>query len=441
MGNKFSNFKFLNAELVEALNKLGFYKCSDIQDRAIPLLCNSNSSYIMLAPTGTGKTLAYLVPIFNDIQLNCLNAIIVVPTTSLGEQIFDVCQNIKKVYNKNISITLLKNEYDLKNYKQTANILIITPSLFGKLNSFYNLKTVKRVIIDEGDMIAFDGFDDELISLVDTINCQIAVFSASLNEHEITTLKKLIKTNKIIDVRNNSINTTNIKHYLVNTKHYDNIQAIKEILEYSHAFKTIIFVSNKKNIPELSKNLYKQEIDHLVLHGDLSKREIKNVLENFNLKQNSILISSDIGARGLDIQNVDVVISIDLPNDLNYYFHRAGRCGRFDTYGSSFILYSDENNKKVETLKKKNVKFINLSLTKDGIKEEKKKVLNKTTKHLNEALNDKIRETVRKLRSNKVKPNYKKRVKKAVERVKQKHKEKIIYTNIKKKKQKNTEEF
>ena len=262
-----------------------------------------------------------------------------------------------------------------------------------------------------------------------------------MNEHEITTLKKLIKTNKIIDVRNNSLNTTSIKHYLVNTKHYDNIQAIKEILEYSHAFKAIIFVSNKKNIPELSKNMYKQEIDHLVLHGDLTNREIKNALENFNLKQNSILISSDIGARGLDIQNVDVVISIDLPNDLNYYFHRAGRCGRFDTYGSSFILYSDENNKKVETLKKKNVKFINLSLTKDGIKEEKKKVLNKTTKHLNEALNDKIRETVRKLRSNKVKPNYKKRVKKAVERVKQKHKEKIIYTNIKKKKQKNTEEF
>lgn len=232
MGLKFSDISLLNKDLINCLNSLGYYECSPIQERAIPLLCTTKSNNILLAQTGTGKTLSFLVPIFNDLDLSILNAIILVPTSSLGEQIFDVCQQIKKSYNKNISITLLKNDYDLNAYKQTGNILIITPTVFNKLDKFYNLKQVKRIIIDEGDMIAFDGFCNELVELVMRSKCQVSLFSASLHEHEITQLKKIINANKVIDVRNNSINASNTKHYLVNTKHYSNIEAIIKILEF-----------------------------------------------------------------------------------------------------------------------------------------------------------------------------------------------------------------
>lgn len=434
MAVTFKSLSFLNKNLVDKLSNLNYTICSQIQEKAIPTINKNTINTICLAPTGTGKTLTYLIPVFNDIKDNLLNCLIVVPTTTLGEQIFKICQELKKNYKDDLSITFLKNEYDLNKFKESANILIIVPSLIDKLSKSYNLKTLTRVIIDEGDMIAFDGFAEELSSIKFLTKATIHLFSASLNEHEVNTLKKILGSAKIIDVRENGTNNQNITHYLVDKKHYSNLEAIQKIVEYANPYKTIIFVSNKKDILPLSKELYKNGVDHRTLQGDLDDNIIKNTIKDFKDNKFYILLASDFASRGLDIEDVDCVISIDLPKDLTYYLHRAGRAGRFDRVGKSFVLYTENDETQINNLKNKNIKFSNLSLTFDGIKEAKKTFQKPTVKKSNNpVLEAKIKQAARKARSNKVKPNYKKKVKLAVERVKRKHRQGIVFSILNKK--------
>ncbi len=432
---KFSSFN-LNKEVISSLTQCGFTTASQIQSKCLPPLLKGEN-ILGLAPTGTGKTLAYLVPIINNLEPDKhLQAIIIVPTIALMDQIREVANDL--LSNLSFPTNTLKVIKNKKDYNRSdPSIIITTLSQLKEVYSHYAVNNLKYLIIDEGDMITFDGFNQELSILKNPINKGIvSFFSASLNIQDITKIKRFFKIKNVVDVRSSLITAENVKHHFVNIRSVDKFQALKIMLKELNPYKAIIFCSSKKELYSLDSKLKKDGIDHLLISGDLDKREIKQALKNFADPKSHLLIGSDYASRGLDIPDVDCVISYDLPSKTEYYFHRAGRSGRFNREGDSYIIYSEDDNISVENIKTLLRRGVNgdlIILSKNGLKTSNGPYVFKNLgkkDQSNEKLQKQIRHAVMKTKSDKVKPGYKKKVKKAVEKVKLKHRMKIVRTNI-----------
>ncbi|MFA6861395.1 MAG: DEAD/DEAH box helicase [Bacilli bacterium] len=421
--------------LQDLLKSFGFTSLSPIQAKACPPLIKGKS-VLGLAPTGTGKTLAYLIPILNDLKNDGhVQAVILSPTVALLDQVKEITVNFLKAMGyPEDSVKLIGSNADFSRAK--PDIILTTPSLYGRLLSHYPFNELKRVIIDEGDMIAFDGFKDSLIDLMPAKKkAQISFFSASLNVQDIKKVKSTFNIQEIVDVRD-SITSKNVNHHLVNIRGLNKEEALVYFLKETHPFKALLFTSTKDELFHLKDSLKEQGVKFLTLFGDMEKRDIKRAMDDFKLDENPYLLATDYASRGLDIPNVKSVISIDLPMDLDYYFHRAGRAGRFNETGDSYVFYTEDDEKQVQSiidLTRRGVKFDQYILSKNGLKLTKGsyqfKNLGKKDQS-NDILQKQIRNTIRKNTTYKIKPNYKKNVRKAVEKVKFRHRQKVVLTNI-----------
>lgn len=426
----------LNKNIIELLNEDGFTIMSPIQEKVIPLLLKKKN-LIGLAETGTGKTLSYTLPILNDLENNSkVQAIVLSPTVALLKQVYDVIRSYTEKLNfpqDSVKAIYSKNDFN----RAKPLILLLTPEMFKESFSHYPMDNLKRIIIDEGDMITFDGFS----SLVDYVKPlkdkkMISFFSASLKEQEIKKVKRLFNIENVIDVRN-SITVNSVKHHLVDIKEYKKGEALSFFLKCLNPFKTIAFTSSKEELYLLDKELNDLGLKHLLIHGGLDKREILRTIEEFKKDSESLLIATDYVSRGLDIQKVECIISISLSKDSSYYFHRAGRAGRFSLEGDSYIFYSIDDEIQIQRIKdliRRGVKFDSLTLSKESLKKNRPNYefrnLGRKDRADSEKLQKQIRHAVNKTKSSKVKPGYKKKVKKAVEKVKFKHKRKVVLTNI-----------
>ena len=184
---------------------------------------------------------------------------------------------------------------------------------------------------------------------------------------------------------------------------------------------------------------YKDRKDVFIFHGELDKREIKKTFSSLQKKDSFIVFSSDYLSRGVDLKGIDTIISYSLPDTLDYYFHRAGRTGRFFTDGDSYIMVDKDNEKEIKdilSLKRREVSFDVFKVNETGLKKLSQSYVFKNLgkkDQSNEQLQKKIRHAYNKNKSDKVKPNYKKKVSKAIKRVKEKHRMKVVRTNIAKK--------
>ena len=430
----------LDKRLVEVLKKNNINYFSEIQRQVIPKLLN-NQSVLALAQTGTGKTYSFVLPIINyyltnNKENNFLQAIIITPTNYLLEQIKKVISLLINELSVDLNVKSIKSKSDLSNISKT-NIILTTPSLYSFVIKKYDISHVNKLIIDEGDMIIFDGFNEIITNLKFFIKKEVvSIFSASINIQDISRIKSTFKIKHVFDVRDNLINTSLIKHNLISYRGISRIEALLKLIEEKKINKSIVFLSSKNELFSLKDEIKVPGYKVLVVHGELNKDEIKSIINSFDKSGNAILLSSDYASRGLDLNETNDVISFSLPTDLTYYFHRAGRSGRFFSSGNSYILF-DENNinekKKINDLIRRNVDLKLFILNKNGLKENKGSYIFKNLgkkDQSNEKLQKQIRNAVNKTKSNKVKPNYKKKVKKAVDRVKEKHRRKVILTNI-----------
>ena len=425
----------LKKELVALLKSSSFERLSPIQEKAIPFLIKGKS-VLGLAPTGTGKTLAYVIPILNDLKNDGhVQAVILSPTVALLDQVKEVIAPfLKGMGFPEDSIKVFESNSDFT--RCHPDIALTTPSLYKKLLSHYPFNELKRIIIDEGDMVVFDGFEESLEILKSAKERSlISFFSASLNVQDVKRVRKLFNIKEVIDVRESITNKT-VNHHLVNIRGLGLEESLVSFLKETHPFKALVFSSTKTGLFATADYLKGQDIPYLLLYGGLEKREIKRCLDNFRLDKNPLLIASDYASRGIDIPNVKVVISLDLPKDLDYYFHRAGRAGRFTEIGDSYIFYSEDDEdqvKEITDLVRRGVKFDQYILSKNGLKLQKGpyqfKNLGKKDQS-NDKLQHQIRNTVMKNTTYVVKPNYKKKVKNAIEKVKFRHRQKVVLTNI-----------
>jgi ATP-dependent RNA helicase CshB len=419
----------------ENLKDSGFTYVSPIQEKVIPRLLKGRS-VLALAETGSGKTLAYAVPIVNDlVNSGHVQAVILSPTAALLGQIREVLLSLLKPFS--FPEDAIKAIYGNKDITRAhPDIILTTVSLFPKLLSSYPMNDLKRVVIDEGDMIAFDGFDDVLGSLRGPKEKhQISFFSASLNVQDVKRIQKAFGIDEVIDVRA-GITSAGVDHHLVSIRGLDRKEALRLFLAATKPFKAIVFFSTKDALYETAAVFKEEGIPFLLVEGGLDKRDILRTLEDFKKDENPLLLATDYASRGLDIPDVSAVISYDLPKDSDYYFHRAGRSGRFDRKGDSFVFYDEDEEEEVwkaEELIRRKVSFDALFLSKGGLRKGKSayqfKNLGKKDQS-NDKLQKQIRHAVALSSTHEVKPNYKKKVRKAVEKVKFRHRQKIVLTNI-----------
>lgn len=424
-------------EICSAFSKLGFSYLSDVQEKTIPVLLN-NKSVLVVSETGSGKTFSYLIPILNNIDFDdkSLEAIILLPTNILVDQVKKVISSFtSNLGYKDDFVKAIKSKNDFS--KSFPKIVVTTTSLYNQIFSHYPTNNLKNVIIDEGDMLIFDGFSEVLNLLKKQIDKKIvSIFSASIKKQDITRIKSALKISTVIEV-SCKITSYNVSHVLVDYFPLNKEDALVLLLNQKDKYlKTIVFFKTIEELNKISSYLKDKKLKFLLVHGELDKRAIKKTLNDFDKASSSILLASDYLSRGIDCKDVDLIISYSLPSDLDYYFHRAGRTGRFFNSGLSYILVNKDDEKDLKAIKslnKRGISFSLVKLSKNGIKDLPTSYIFKNLgkkDQSNDQLQKKIRHAVNKTKSKKVKPNYKKKVSKAVSRVKEKHRMKVVRTNI-----------
>lgn len=430
--------------MIEALKKQNYVEPSPVQLKIIPKALQGKS-LLCQSETGSGKTHAYLIPLIEkiDTSLSRLQAIIITPSRELSRQVYEFARPFQNYFQK-LKIRLISSEEDrtasTSGLSVPPHIVIGTPGrLKDILSDSYelNLRGVKTLVLDEADMLMELGYFDSIDALYSLLgeNVQTMVFSATLEEGLKHRLEKYVGTNFSFDNEDNKA-SSNVSHHLVDIKHIGKIEALKSFLSIKNPYLAIVFASKKEDVRKTYESLKADGYSVTMFSSDLESRKRRSTIKLIKDNKFQIIVASDLLARGIDIEDVTDVISLDLPNELEYYYHRAGRTGRFNKKGDSYVFYNSDSTRLPNELIKKGVKFDFLILKNNELAIDpvgllpKKKFTKK--KPLSEEESKEIKIAKAKTRTKQVKPAYKKKQKWAVEKVKNKYRRKAIQKSIRK---------
>lgn len=397
--------EFLEAEI----KRLGFLEPTLIQEKSYQAFL-ANKSAILLSPTGTGKTLAYLIPLLKKItnKSNHLQALIIVPTTELALQIKTVLRELKPAYTHQ---TISASDDRLRAFKSFTTtppqLLVITPGRLADLEKegLLNISTVKELIIDEADMMFSLDFLKEIDNIIKKTKANIYLFSATLPAHLLSWAKSYFKGAFLIDVRKEI--KLNINHHLIFTSG-DKEERLFKLLKVLNPFLSFIFVSRNADIEPLYLKMLEKGYQVGRLSSKQTLRERKTIINNVNELKYQYLISSDLGSRGLDFEAISDIIHYDFPYCLEYYYHRSGRTGRMLQEGNVYLFFEDRLNRKIAALKKGGIEFKEYQIKNEQL------IVKPSGERTLTAAEIKAIRSVKK--PTKVKPGYKKKYQKEVQK-------------------------
>lgn len=436
-----ANFKAycLSDTIIKSLNRQGYLSATSIQDLVIPKALKGNS-LVVKSETGSGKTHSFIVPILQkiNVDINKLQAVIVSPTRELAKQTFDFfkefCAEMPKLSVKLIS-SVDERTKSVEEMSKNPQIIVATIGRLHEMlvkSSFLPLDDVKFIVLDEADMLLESGFMDDVDSVITKVGApQLLVFSATISQSLQYILSKYIQADFFITNDSTGNTSKNVKHYGIDIKHKPIEDAVLEFLRVKPAYMILIFVSKKEDMQAIYKKVAGAKFKTCLFNGDLSARERKSLMRRIKTDEFQVIIASDIVARGLDIPAIDVVLSVDLPNNEEFYYHRAGRCGRYDRPGESYFFYNVETVKKVKKLIEDKLEISYLKFGDNELVEGKAVDYKKIFKSKkNEELDQKIWAAKSKVNTRKVKPGYKRKIKTAVDKVKKEHRREVIKKDI-----------
>jgi superfamily II DNA/RNA helicase len=340
---------------------MGFETPTPIQELAIPIIL-SGSDLIACAQTGTGKTAAFVLPILNALSKNqsdSIHALIIVPTRELAIQIDQAIQGFAyftgtsciAIYGGGDGLVFAQEK---KALIEGANIIIATPGrLMAHLNMGYvQVKNLKHLILDEADRMLDMGFVDDILKIVSYLpeQRQTLMFSATMPEKIRHLAKKLLQNPQEISlsVSKPAEGITQVAYLAYDDQKNKLIQKLLMDKDYGSV---IIFVSTKVAARELERELKKLKVSSAAIHSDLEQPEREAVLLKFKSKNLKVLVATDILSRGIDIDDIGLVINYDIPNDVEDYVHRIGRTARAENKGVGMTFINDKNQfkfKKIE---------------------------------------------------------------------------------------------
>ena len=340
---EFSQLK-INELILNAISRKEFTKMTEIQEKVVPYAIKGGD-LIAQAPTGTGKTLAFTIPILNSIDESSrvCQALVIAPTRELAVQITNDINEIS-YYMDVKAVTLYGGELidkQITALRRKPQIIVATP---GRLidhieRKTVNLDNVKMVILDEADEMLNMGFREDIDAILNNIGeHQTMLFSATFSPEIEEIARKFMKNPNKIAVNHGSLTVERIDQKYVVCQEKDKVEVIARLIESNEYKIVMIFCNTKKAVDEVTSALLTRGFLTEALHGDMKQMQRDRVMARFREGTINVLVASDVAARGLDIENVDVVFNYDLPTDEEYYVHRIGRTGRASKDGLSVSL-------------------------------------------------------------------------------------------------------
>ena len=348
----------LRPEILRATQAMGFTEMTEIQQKAIPLMLEGHDM-IAKAPTGTGKTVAFGIPILSQIDTarKKPQAVILSPTRELAQQIAADLQDLAQ-FMDGVRIVCVYGgaglEKQQKQLKAGCQIVVATP---GRLMDHYrhhaiDVSEVETVVLDEADEMLNMGFYKDVRHIIDLMKHRksLSMFSATISR-EVLDIGWLYQKNAAeVDVQPMLESMPKIAQYKLLTTGRDKLSDLAQIIISEDYKRVMVFCNTKYNTGMLANQLARLNFNVDCLHGDLSQAERNRIMSRFRAGEIAVLVATDVAARGIDVSDVDAVINYDVPEDNEHYTHRIGRTGRARREGASYLFYTREEEKRVDTL-------------------------------------------------------------------------------------------
>ncbi len=351
----------LNNKILKAISELGFEKPTQVQETIIPRLLTENGDIVCLAQTGTGKTAAFGLPVLQtlDTSKNYPQALILSPTRELCRQITDDLKRYAKYY-EGINIVPVYGgasiDAQVRLLKKGADIIVATPGRMVDLlnRGAANIDSISNLVLDEADEMLNMGFKDELDAILGRSpeERRTLLFSATLPLEVEGIAKHYMKRHEIVTVGVRNSGSNNVKHYYFVVHAKDRYNALKRIADYNPDIYGIVFCRTRQETQEVADWLVKDGYNADALHGDLSQGQRDQVMSRFKHKTLSILVATDVAARGIDVNDLTHVINYNLPDEAEIYTHRSGRTGRADKNGVSVAIINSKEQHKIKKIEK-----------------------------------------------------------------------------------------
>ena len=368
------SFKSLGVcdELIQALQKQGIKEPTPIQEQAIPVVFKGND-VIAKAQTGTGKTLAFLLPILQRVHTDVHQeqVLIIAPTRELVKQISDEAKEIGSILNVDI-LPLIGGktiEAQLQQLGRRPQVILGTPGRLldhAKRGSLH-LDCIRRVVLDEADQMLHMGFlpdIENLISQTDA-NRQLLLFSATIPDKIRNLAKAYMSKPASVTAEGKHVTLESIDQrvYMMNPE--EKTQRLIKMIEEDNPFLAIVFCNKREGAVRLSYELTAAGLNIAEMHGDLTQGRRTQILRDFAKAKTQILVATDIAARGIDIEGITHVYNYDVPRDVDYYIHRIGRTGRAGNSGVAVTFATPQDESWLRRIERA-IKATLTKYTKDG---------------------------------------------------------------------------
>ena len=349
------NYSELNVpeQIHKAVERMGFTEMTEVQEKAIPPMMEGKD-IIAKAPTGTGKTCAFGIPLILglDQSRNYPPAVVMAPTRALAQQITEDLQDLAHFYPDIRVVTVYGGaniQKQIEKLKKGAQIVVATP---GRLQDHMNRRTVDlshvtTVVLDEADEMLNMGFYKDVRKILDQIKSRqrLAMFSATISR-EVMDIGWLYQRDaEEITVQPVEDSAPRIDQYLVLTTGRNKLADMAEIIVQKGYKRVMVFCNQKYTTAMLANQMARLNFVVDCLHGDLSQAERNKIMGDI-----AVLVATDVAARGIDVSEVDAVFNYDVPDSNEYYTHRIGRTGRAKHTGEAYVLYTKEEHKRVRDM-------------------------------------------------------------------------------------------
>ena len=336
----------LSSEILRAVQAMGFKEPSTVQAKTIPLMMEGHDINA-IAPTGTGKTCAFGIPMLEYVQLkdSRVQEIVLAPTRELALQIGEELTKLAKFID-GVRIAVIYGGQSISRQitalKRRPQIVIATPGrlLDHMQRGNIRLDAVHTMVLDEADEMLNMGFVKDVTKIIESTpsDRQLVLFSATTNQDVLTIAWKYQHDPVEITVEATKADRPQITQYVIATEQDCKTDNLLYLLDANVYQRIMIFCNTKFMTDKLTSRLIKEGYNAQCLHGDIPQSKRNTVMNDFKRGKFPILVSTDVAARGIDVDDVEAVINYDLPNENEYYLHRIGRTGRAHKHGVGFSL-------------------------------------------------------------------------------------------------------
>lgn len=355
--NLFSSLP-VDAAILQAVEQMGFQQMTEVQSKAIPPMLKGRD-VIAKAPTGTGKTCAFGIPLIQRVNTDSsdVQAIILAPTRELATQICDDLRQLTQFLPQLRTVVVYGGqsmEKQKQQLKKGTQILVATPGRLLDLmqHRLVVLSKVSMAVLDEADKMLDMGFYKDVRKILDSLKGlkQMCMFSATISR-EVMDIGWLYQRDpEEITVLPVQDSEPKIDQYSIQCIGREKIEIILRLMKQFEVSRAIVFCNTKYTTGMVAEQLHAQGLNTACLHGDMRQSERNKIMEQYKAGEIDILVATDVAARGIDVSDIQVVFNYDIPQENDAYLHRIGRTGRAKKEGISFVLHSKDEQKRLDNI-------------------------------------------------------------------------------------------